>query len=424
MKYLKRYIEDEIATQLRLSGVVVVAGPKYCGKTTTSRLFAKSSFALTSKDAIARAEMEPSIVLEGDSPRLIDEWQFVPDLWNVARAKVDELGEKGLFIFTGSSTPADMSEILHDGSGRIVTVKMRPLSLFESGESSGLVSLSDLFEGKDPSGGRSLFFLNDGVSLEQVAFLICRGGWPDSLLLDKNDALRTTKNYFDTLFTFSETKNGRFRNKKPETFRRILRSYGRNISTEAKKTTILGDIAANDGKSIDMETLESYIEALKDLYIIADAEAWQPNIRSKSAMITTHTRHFTDTSIACAALGVRPMSLVNDLKTFGLFFEDFAVRDLSIYAQSLGGEVRHFRNNARLECDAVIFDGDGNYGLVEIKLGQKEAIADGCDSLNRVERELLDGGYAKPAFKMVLTAIGDAMKRNDIYVVPLNALKA
>ncbi len=422
MPYLKRYIEKDIADALESSGAVVVAGPKFCGKTETSSRFAKSKVALDEVSLIRFAEADPRAVLEGSVPRLIDEWQNVPNLWNVARSEIDRReGKLGQFIFTGSSTPADMEQIYHSGAGRIVTVRMRPMSLFESKESKGEISLRALFAGQ-PSVGA----LNEGYSLMDTAFYICRGGWPLSVLLKQKRelALKVTKNYYSTLFEFENAKNGKFRNKKPEIFRLILRSYARNISTEARKSTILNDISAHEGRRIDDETLEEYLKALNDLYILQDIEAWNPNFRSKTAIVSTPTRHFVDTSIAAGALHLSPADLLNDPKTFGLFFEDFAVKELSIYAGALGGEIRHFRDGNGLECDAVIHLENGDYALIEIKEGAKEAIDYGARRLALLKKRIEENGQKMPSFCMVLTACGHAYTREDgVHVVPINLLR-
>lgn len=420
MAYLKRYIEKEISLALDSSGVVVVAGPKFCGKTTTSKLFANSSYVLDTKQKIELVQSNPEGILRGATPRLIDEWQNVPDLWNCARAEVDTREDKfGQFIFTGSSTPADKEDIYHSGAGRIVTLVMRPMSLYESRESSGVVSLSDLFNGQ-----QRIFATGDGYYLQDTAFYICRGGWPLSLVDNRERALRITENYYATLFEFENNKNKKFRNKKPETFRMILRSYARNISTEVRRKTIINDINEHDDRTLTPDTFDEYIEALNDLFIIKDIEAWNPNFRSKTSIITTPTRHFVDTSIAAGALGISPDDLMNDPKTFGMFFEDFAVRDLSIYAQTLRGEVRHFRDGNGLECDAVLHLKNGEYALIEIKLGGESLIKEGVATLMALRAKIAKANQKAPAFCMILTAVGNAYTLdNGIHIVPVNMLK-
>ena len=421
MKYLKRYIEDEIKDALDTSGVVVVAGPKFCGKTTTCELFAKSKYALDTKAKIQMVESNPEAILIGENPRLIDEWQNVPDLWNCARSEVDHRNNKfGQFIFTGSSTPADKADIYHSGSGRITTIKMRPMSLFETRESKGLVSIEGLFTGQY----KSLFIINEEHTLLDTAFYICRGGWPLSLVEDRNKALRITSNYCSTLFDFENSKNQKFRNKKPEIFKMILRSYARNISTEARKSIIINDVSQHDDRKLDEDTFDEYIEALQDLFIIKDIEAWNPNFRSKTVIITSPTRHFIDTSVAAHALNMSPNDLLNDPKTFGFMFEDFAVKELSIYANKLGGEIRHFRDGNGLECDAVIHLPNGDYALIEIKLGGETLINDGIQKLNSLNEKVIENKQKLPAFKMIVVASGDAQIKDGTYIVPINMLKA
>ena len=419
MKYLKRYIEKDIQIAIDTSGCVVVAGPKFCGKTTTSKLFAKSSYILDTKAKIVFAQSSPESILIGDTPRLIDEWQHVPDLWNCARKIIDEREDKfGQFIFTGSSTPADREDIYHSGSGRIVTLNMRPLSLYESLESSGEVSLSKLFVDTNP-----LFYENHQL-LQDIAFYICRGGWPLSLVENRSRALKITENYYSTLFEFENNKNGKFRNKKKEIFYMLLRSYARNISTEVRKSVMINDINQHDDRHLKEETFDSYLEALEDLYIIKDIEAWNPNFRSKTAIISTPTRHFVDTSIAAGALNMSPDDLMNDPETFGLFFEDFVIKELSIYSQTIQGEIKHYRDSNGLECDAVIHLKNGKYALIEIKLGGEQLIQDGINTLNILHEKLRINHKPEPAFKMIVTATGNAFTTEEgIYVVPITMLR-
>ena len=362
-KYYKRYVEKLIEKKLKSSGAVLVAGPKFCGKTTTCSLFAKSIYRINTKSIVTTTRMNPKIALIGDTPHMVDEWQKVPDTWNYIKEDLDIDYQFGKYILTGSSTPADKTEIQHDGAGRIVTLKMRTMSLFESLESNGMISLRELFENKD----LNVVSANEKIALEDIAFLICRGGWPLSLMGDKDVALDITKNYYDGLFTFEDSDNEKFRNKKPEVLRMIIRSYARNISTEASLKLIINDVKQSNERTMDEKTFNEYLEALKDLYIIEDMEAWNPNIRSKTSIVSTPTRHFVDTSIACQSLSISPNDLLNDIKSFGLFFEDFAVRDLRIYASVLDGDIRHYRDNAGLECDAIIHLNNGKWGAIEIK---------------------------------------------------------
>lgn len=419
--YYQRLIEEAIELKLKTSGAVVVAGPKFCGKTTTCMLSQKSFVKLNTKQSIMMARMNPKAVLNGEKPRLIDEWQKAPDIWNQVKDDLDFNYEFGKYILTGSSTPADKTEVHHSGAGRITPLKMRPMTLWESKESKGTVSLRDLFEG----GENFPWDMNQDFTLEDVAFLLCRGGWPVSVLAQKEFALEITKNYYNGLFVFEDSENERFRNKKPEVLRMILRSYARNISTEAAVSTIITDIRQSNERTMDVKTYDDYMEALKDLYIIEDMEAWNPNIRSKTSIRSTPTRHFVDTSIACRSLGVCPGDLMNDLNSFGLFFEDFAVRDLSVYASCLGGTVKHYRDNTGLECDAVVHLEDGRWGGIEIKLGGDDLIEEGASSLITLRNKIVEKSDEKaPSFLLVLTAVGGAYKREDgVFVAPINLLK-
>ena len=419
--YYKRLIEKDIELKLRTSGAVVVAGPKFCGKTTTCMLYQKSFVKLNTKQTITMARMNPKWALEGEKPRLIDEWQKAPDLWNQIKDDLDFDYQFGKFILTGSSTPADKTEVHHSGAGRIAPVKMRPMSLWESQESKGTVSLIELFDEKSDYP----WDLNSEISLEDIAFLICRGGWPISVRAPKDIAVEITKNYYSGLFVFEDCKNERFRNKKPEVLKMILKSYARHISTEAAISTIIADVRQSNERTMDPKTFDDYMEALKDLYVIEDLPAWNPNIRSKTIIRSTPTRHFIDTSIACRALGVSPNDLMNDLESFGLFFEDFAVRDLSIYANAIGGTVTHYRDNTGLECDAVVHLEDGRWGAIEIKLGGDELIEHGAQSLKNLRDKITSISEERaPSFLMVLTAVGGAYRREDgVYVAPINLLK-
>ena len=419
--YYERLIEEQIALKLKTSGAVVVAGPKFCGKTTTCMLYQKSFVKLNTKQAITMARMNPKAVLVGENPRLIDEWQKAPDIWNQVKDDLDFNYEFGKYILTGSSTPADKTEVHHSGAGRIAPLNMRPMTLWESKESKGTVSLNDLFEG----GENFPWDMNQDFTLEDVAFLLCRGGWPIAVLAPRDIALEITKNYYNGLFVFEDSENERFRNKKPEVLRMILRSYARNISSEAAVSTIISDIRQSNERTMDTKTYDDYMEALKDLYIIEDMEAWNPNIRSKTSIRSTPTRHFVDTSIACRSLGVSPGDLMNDLESFGLFFEDFAVRDLRVYADSMGGVVKHYRDNAGLECDAVVHLEDGRWGGIEIKLGGDDLINDGAESLKKLRDKIVEKSDEKaPSFLLVLTAVGGAYKREDgVFVAPINLLR-
>ena len=399
----------------------MVAGPKFCGKTTTCKRFASSLYALDTKEKIQLVQSSPLSILQGSRPRLIDEWQNVPDLWNCARTQIDSSEEKfGLFIFTGSSTPADRNEIYHSGAGRFVTLRMNPMSLYESKESTGEVSLSALFE--EPQ--QHLFGINENYTLQDTAFYLCRGGWPLSVLGGRDKALRITSAYYSTLFEFENSKNAKFRNKKKNIFLMILRSYARNISTEARRKLILDDVNAHEDRNLDEDTFEEYVEALRDLFIIRDIEAWNPNFRSKTAVITSPTRHFVDTSIAAGALNISPDDLMNDPRTYGMFFEDFAINQLRVYTEALGGEIRHYRDSKGLECDAVVHLNDGRFALVEVKLGGENLIKDGISTLSSLRHKIKTDKLPEPSFEMIITACGNAYTTDTgIHIVPINMLK-
>lgn len=417
--YLTRYIESTISKKMKSSGVLLVEGPKFCGKTTTSALFAKSEIRLNTKSAIQIARIEPSNVLQGERPRLIDEWQTVPDLWNQAKAWIDENPGFGQFIFTGSSTPVDNTDIFHSGAGRITRIMMRPMSLFESRDSKGTVSLSELFEDKE----KSVFDINEGYGLKDTAFLLCRGGWPLSIQHDRDIALDVTANYYESLFNLGNSENPNFRNKNPEIMKIVMRAYARHVSTQTPITKILADIVARDSRSISNKTFDKYVDVLTDLFIIEDLEAWCPNLRSKTVIRSTPTHHFVDPSIAAQALGASQADLMSDLNTFGLLFEDMAVRDLRIYAQAINGVVMHYRDSRGLECDTIVRLRDGRWAPIEIKLGGENLIEEGVRNLNKFKADVAE--KYQPSFMMILTATGPAYRRQDgIYVIPINCLKA
>ena len=415
-EYYDRLIERIIERKMRSSGAIAIEGPKFCGKTTTALRYAKSDIRLNTRQRIELARMQPRNVLIGETPRVIDEWQTVPDIWNEVKAWIDENSGFGQFILTGSSTPADKTDIYHSGAGRISTIAMKPMSLTESKESSCKVSLKELFENSDAE----VFDENKDSSLEKTAFLLCRGGWPLSVRAGDEISLDVTRNYYEGLFNFEYSANEKFRNKRPDLLRMVMRSYARHISTEAPVKTIRTDVMETNNRTLDPKTLDDYLDALKDLFIIEDVEAWNPNLRSKSAIRTTPTRHFVDTSVAAAVLEISPADLINDLNTFGLFFEDMAVRDLGIYAAYLDGSLKHYRDSSGLECDAVLRLNNGKWASIEIKLGGEKLIEEGAACLNKLKKAVNEDGLA---FQMILTATGPAYRRKDgIYVVPIDCL--
>lgn len=416
--YYSRLVEKTIERKLRTSGAVLVSGPKFSGKTTTCSLFAKSKIALIDDDLINMVSADPRFALEGEAPRLIDEWQTVPNLWNLVRKEVDDRSAFSQFILTGSATPSDSEKRHHSGAGRIAEIKMRPMSLFESRDSKGSVSLKSLFDDEN----YSFFDMNDDFSLKDVAFLLCRGGWPMSLAAGQEDAIEITKNYYDGLFNFRASSNPALRRKRPEVLKAVLRSYARNVSSEASQFLMMEDLK-NKGISLDEKTFRSYLNIASDFFIIEDVEAWAPELRSKTAIRTATTRHFVDPSIACCSLYASPNDLLNDPSSFGLLFEDLAVRDLRIYAESLGGKLLHYRDKNGLEIDSIVHLNDGRWGAIEIKLGSPEGIEEGAEHLLKLDK-MLAPNFKKPSFKMVLTAVGKARRlENGVYVCPINLLR-
>ena len=425
--YVSRLAENMLETKLNSSGCVVVSGPKFCGKSTMCERFAKSVTPLKTTNAIELALADPRSALFGETPHLIDEWQKAPEIWNEIKNDLDEDYEFGKYILTGSTTPVDANRIQHSGAGRITRMTLKPFTLFESGESSGIVSLAKLFQGG--SEDFPVRYASDNkTSLQDIAFLICRGGWPIAVKAKKLYALNVTKNYFEGLFVI-ENESDEFaaflKNKNVELLQIILRSFARNISTQAKKTAMIKDILASGVRaSLDDDTFSSYEKILKDLFIIYDLPARNLNLRSTVTVRTAPTHHFIDTSIATAALKINPMDLLNDMKSFGFFFEDFAVRDLSVYAESIGGDLKHYRDSSGQEVDAVVEMENGEYCAVEIKIASERNIKEGIDSLNGFEEKMRNNGLKAPLFKMILTSHGACYKTEDgIYVVPITCLK-
>lgn len=422
-KYYNRYIEKNIQSKLKSSGAVLVTGPKFCGKTTTCSLFAKSIYRINTNNAVQRTKLDPRIALAGNTPHLIDEWQKVPDIWNYVKEDLNIQYVFGKYLLTGSATPPDRSEIQHSGAGRIVPLKRMPRSLYESKDSNGKVSLESLFD--NPT--QDVIDPNQEFSLQDLAYLICRGGWPLSLAVqDKKVALEVTRNYYDSLFSFEESDNKDYRKLKADTLRMILKTYARNISTEASRKTRINDVKQSDERSMDVKTFKDYQDALANLFILEDRNAWCPEIRSKTAIVSSPTRHFVDPSLACCALDISPTDFLNDRNSFGLFFEDMAVRDLRVYMNYLGGLVRHYRDNAGLECDAVLHLDDGRWAPIEIKLGGLELVEYGAKRLNLFKKKLATkSNVSAPSFMRILTGFGPLYRRKDgIYVVPLNRLRA
>ena len=425
MKNYKPRIADEIlARRLRGKGAVLIQGPKWCGKTTTAEQQARSILYMDDSDTMRQnlelAEVAPKKLLLGDTPRLIDEWQLAPQLWDAIRYEVDHREGMGHFILTGSAVPADKSKMRHSGTGRFAWLTMRTMSLYESGDSNGEVSLKELFENSS-----SDLFSTNALNIDDIAWLICRGGWPKSISKrSDNAALSQAIEYYEAIVRSDISRVDDVQRNEERT-RRLMRSYARHQGTQAAVPVILEDIAVNETENVSDMTISSYIGALKKIFVIEDMPAWNPNLRSKTAIRTSDTRYFVDPSVACAALGLGPMDLINDLNTFGLLFETLCVRDLRVYADSLGGKVYHYRDKNGLECDAVVHLRNGSYGLVEIKLGGETLIEEGAKSLLRLSEKIDTSRMKAPAFKMVLVGMGKyAYRRADgVLVVPVACLK-
>ena len=409
-------------------GAVLVRGAKWCGKTTTSKQIAKSAvFMADARMGAANrqlAQQRPDRLLKGAYPRLIDEWQEVPSLWDAVRAAVDETGGRGMFIMTGSAVPPQVDEndprreIRHTGTGRIARLTMRPMTIWESGDAAGSVSFADLFGGRDVVGAAG------GLQLEDVAELICRGGWPGAMGLKGRAARGPAKEYFEAI---CETDISRVDEtlRDPLRVRGVMKSLARLQGTQSSAAVICSDVKANDVTSLTEDMVYSYLKVLKKIFVTEDLEAWCPNLRCKTPVRTTDTRYFTDPSIATAALGIGPQELLNDLPTLGLFFETLAVRDLRTYAEELGGRLYHYHDKSGLECDAVMRLDNGTYGLIEVKTGGETLIAKGTKSLTDLAAKIDTTKMPKPSFMMVLTADGEFAYRNDagVMVCPIGCLK-
>ncbi len=420
--YKKRIADDILKRKLEGKGAFLIEGPKWCGKTTTAEQIAASVLYMDDPEKkeqnIAMSELSPRRLLRGAVPRLIDEWQLAPKLWDAIRFEVDHRGEPGQFVLTGSAVPPDTREITHSGTGRFTWLTMRPMSLYESGESTGEVSLKMLYDRPDEIEGEST------LNIERLAFLVCRGGWPQAIGMRDEIALDQAVDYFDAV-VHSDINRADGVQKNPERVKRLMRSYARNQGSQVPNTVIAQDIAANDETATDAETVASYLAALRKIFVVEDMPAWNPNLRSKTAIRSSDTRYFIDPSIAAAALGIGPQDLISDLKTFGFLFETLCVRDLRVFADALGGQVYHYRDKDGLECDAVVHLRNGAFGLVEIKLGGDKLIEEGARSLKVLSEKIDTDEMKEPAFLMVLTGTGDyAYRRADgVYVVPIGCLK-
>lgn len=419
--YRPRIVDSALKRKLRGKGAVLIEGPKWCGKTTTAEQVSKSTLSVDDPSTVNTnkilSEIDPERLLTGDHPRLLDEWQVAPKLWDAVRHHVDRHKGQGQFILTGSSVPADISETIHSGTGRFGWLVMRPMSLYESGDSTGDVSLASLFESQPISGCSDL-------DLDRLTFLICRGGWPESVDMDDDVALDQAFDYIDAVIRNDMSRADDIR-RDPQKVRMLLRSYARNQGTQISQTSISADISSNDTEGVSEETVSEYLQALRKLYVIEDMKAWNPNLRSKTAIRTSDTRYFVDPSLAAASLRIGPQDLINDLNTTGFFFEALAVRDLRVYAESLDGDVYHYKDNLDNECDVVIHLRDGRYALLEVKLGGERLIDEGVKTLKDVLRRIDTDKMGKPAFMAIITGTERyAYRRDDgIIILPLGALK-
>ena len=421
-EYKQRIADSLLKDKLEAFGAVLIEGPKWCGKTTTAEQQAKSilymaepSRAMQNKEL---ARIRPQMLLNGVTPRLIDEWQEAPQLWDAARLEVDHRGEMGQFIFTGSAVPTDSSLICHTGTGRFSWLRMRPMSLYESGESTGELSLSAIVEGKEK------LFGTNRLQLDDIAFLLCRGGWPQAVGMKSKAALAQAYAYVDAVVKSDISRADNVQRDELRA-RRLMRSYARHQGTSVSMAALRSDLANNEEQSFDESSIATYLNALRRIFVVEDVQAWNPNLRSKTAIRSTDTRYFVDPSIGAAALELGPDDLMNDLNTFGLLFETLCMRDLRVYADALEGRIYHFRDSSGLECDAVMHLRAGVYGLIEIKLGGDRLINEGAANLLKLQSKIDTSKMKAPAFMMVLTAVGDyAYQREDgVYVAPIGSLK-
>ena len=422
-QYRPRIADKMLSRRLMGVGAVLIQGPKWCGKTTTAEQQAKSVVYMDDPEYmdqnIELASLSPKKLLAGATPRLIDEWQLAPQLWDAARFEVDHRDEEGQFIFTGSAVPADTEKIHHSGTGRFAWLTMRTMSLYESGESTGEVSLNDLFSKPDVD-----IFGTNNLNIDSIAWLICRGGWPRATTINKEVALDMAYRYYEAVVNNDVSRVDNVR-RDAERTKRILRSIARNQCAQISVNTICADIESNDTVSANRLTITSYLDALKKIFVLEDSLAWNPNLRSKTAIRSSETRYFSDPSIGVAALGIGPNDLINDLSTMGLFFESMCVRDLRVYADALEGTIYHYRDSKGLECDAVLHLRNGSYGLIEIKLGGEKNIEEGAKNLKLLASKIDTTKMKAPSFLMILTGTTKyAIRREDgVYVVPIGCLK-
>ena len=420
-QYYPRIIDELLKKKLRTSGAVLLKGPKWCGKSTSASQIAKSIIYMqdpsTREQNIALAKASPKVFLAKETPLLIDEWQIVPFIWDAIRFEIDQRNAFNQFILTGSSSPTETNKITHSGLGRISTLVMRPMSLYESKDSSGEFSINDLFNGIYPSGAFSKHDILD------YAYLACRGGFPSVLELNKEDSLEISKNYFESLVNQDFVLNVK-QDRDIQKFKLTLRSYARNIGTSCPLTTILKDVNSDNNVSISDSTVYSYLKYLNDIYILDELNAWSPLLRSKVAIRISPTHYFVDPSIATAALDVTPHDLINDFKTFGFIFESLVIRDLKIYAEANGASLYHYRDKNDFEVDAIIHFNNGKWAAIEIKLFDDEAIEKACKNLIKFKNNINLQKMKEPSFLMVITGTKNAYRREDgVFIVPIDCLK-
>ena len=421
--YKERIMDGILERRLKNKGAILIEGAKWCGKTTTAEKHASSILYMSDPDTkeqnLQLADISPKLLLQGDNPRLIDEWQLAPKLWDAVRFEIDHRNGFGHFMLTGSAVPPETSEIHHTGTGRFAWLKMRPMTLWESGDSTGEIRLGDLFE----SGTEEIFSQNS-LSLERLAYLTCRGGWPLATELEGEDALEQAFDYYEAV-TRSDISRVDGIKRDEQRVKRLMRSYARHQGTQASSNAICEDIRNNNEEEISRDSVNSYLSALRKIFVVEDMAAWNPNLRSKTAIRTSETRYFVDPSVAAAALGIGPGDLINDLNTYGLLFETLCVRDLRVFADAMNGEVYHYRDKSGLECDAVVHLRNGSYGLIEIKLGGDKSIEEGAETLKTLESLIDTTKMKEPSFLMVLvgTAPYAYRRKDDVYVVPIGCLR-
>lgn len=411
-------MDAQLEFYLETFGAVLLRGPKWCGKTTTAKKHANSFIEMQdpekSADYLLAAETDLSLIMEGDSPRLIDEWQVYPRIWDAVRMDVDRKRRTGLYILTGSRVPSEGS-FMHSGAGRIGVLLMRTMSLFESGDSNGSVSLNGLFSGDENVEGKSK------LSTRDIAYCLCRGGWPENIGLEYRKCAVKLGSYLDLIYESDDLSLSKYA-KDAETAKRIVRSYSRNVSTPADMKTVYGDALGGDS-TLSESRFNDYVNALRNVFVIDDVPAWNPSIRSRTAIRSTPKRDLVDPSIAALYLGITPDNFVDDFRTFGLLFESMCLRDLKVYASGIGGKVHYYRDRHGLEADAVILLDDGRYGLVEVKLGA-ENVRSGAENLVKLEGLISEAGLRKPSFRMVLTSGELAYTMADgTHVVPIGCLR-